>query len=38
MRLIRLPRYVIYLQIVGEMGSSAAVALLLILLKSFRAN
>jgi hypothetical protein len=38
MRLIRSPRYVIYLQIVGAMSSSAAVALLLILLKSFRAN
>jgi hypothetical protein len=37
-RLIRSPRYVIYLQIVGAMSSSAAIAILLVLLKSFRAN
>lgn len=36
MRLVRSPHYVIYLQIVGATSSSAAVALLLVLLKNFR--
>jgi hypothetical protein len=35
-RLIRSPRYIIFLQIVGAMSSSAAVALLLVLIKSAR--